>query len=345
MKQERKTQEAHSYMEKAAMLDRRAALTKTVGGLFALQGMGMSMAHAQPANWPSRSIRMVIPQAPGGGIDILGRLVAPRLTDVFNQPVVVENKPGASANIGAADIAKAAPDGYSILYGINQIVTFNPHIYPKLTYNPLTDLVPVTQTSTVGFILVVNNNLPVKSVKDLVEHAKKNPGKLNYGSWGAGSAHHIGMELFCGMGGVKITHVPYKQAPVTDLIGGNIDIQLEVPPSIRSFISEGKVRALAYTGATRHPDFPDLPTVAETLPGYELISWHGVWLPKGASPELVERFNTEFVRIVKTPEINKKMAEFAFTPTGTTSAEFAQIIARDNKKWGQVIRDRDIKMD
>lgn len=343
MKQPSKILQQCSFEQKTKALDRRKVLVRAVAGLCALQGMGMS--RAQPANWPSRPIRMVIPQGAGGGIDILGRLVSPRLSEVFQQPVVVENRPGASANIGAADVANASPDGYSILYGINQIVSFNPHIYPKLTYNPMTDLVPVTQTSTVGFILVVNNALPVKSVKELVDYAQKNPGKLNYGSWGTGSAHHIGMELLCGMAGLKITHVPYKQAPVSDLIGGNLDMQLEVPPSIRSFIADNRVRALAYTGSTRHPDFPDLPTIAETLPGYELISWHGVWLPKGASQQLVERFNAELVRIVKTPEMRKKMAELAFTPTGTTAAEFQQIILRDNKKWGQIIRERDIRMD
>lgn len=345
MKQEPRFQERQPFEQNKHVLDRRKVLVRAVGGLCGLQGIGMSLSNAQPANWPSRPIRMVIPQGPGGGIDILGRLVSPRLSEAFKQPVVVENRPGASANIGAADVANAMPDGYSILYGINQIVSFNPHIYSKLSYNPMTDLVPVTQTSTVGFILVVNNSLPVKSVKELVDYAKKNPGKLNYGSWGNGSAHHIGMELFCGTAGVKITHIPYKTAPVSDLIGGSLDMQLEVPPSIRSFIAEGRVRALAYTGTSRHPDYPDLPTLAETLPGYELISWHGVWLPKGTSQQLVERYNTEFVRIVNTPEIRKRMAELSFTPTGTTAAEFQSIILRDNKKWGQIIRERDIKME
>ncbi|WPH12807.1 Bug family tripartite tricarboxylate transporter substrate binding protein [Variovorax paradoxus] len=345
MSQQHTTQKYHLPREAACALNRRSVLARAVGGLCALQGLGMPSAHAQPANWPSRPIRMVIPQGPGGGIDILGRLISPKLAEVLHQPVVVENKPGASANIGANEIAQSQPDGYNVLYGISQIVSFNPHIYPKLSYNPLTDLVPVTQTSTVGFILVVNNNLPVQSVSELVEHARKNPGKLNYGSWGSGSAHHIGMELLCGKAAVNIVHVPYKQAPMTDLMGGNIDMQLEVPPTIRPFIAEGKVRALAYTGTARHPDFPDLPTVAETLPDYELISWHGVWLPKGASQALVDRFNTEFVRIVRSPETQKKMQEFFFTPTGTSAAEFQRVILAENKKWGQVIRERNIRLD
>ncbi|MES2185867.1 MAG: tripartite tricarboxylate transporter substrate binding protein [Pseudomonadota bacterium] len=331
----------HLHASTAARPSRRSLLAQAVGGLCAMQGL----AHAQPADWPSKPIRMVIPQAPGGGIDILGRIVGPLLSDVFRQPVVVENRPGASANIGADNIAHSPPDGYSVLYGINQITSFNPHIYPKLSYDPLNDLVPVTQTSTVGFILVVKNELPVKSVKELVDYAKKNPGKLSYGSWGAGSAHHLGMELFCSKAGVNIVHVPYKQTPVTDVMGGILDVLLEVTPSIRSFVTEGKVRALAYTGATRHPDFPDLPTVAETLPEYELISWHGVWLPKGASQQLVERYNTEFLRIVKRPEIQKKMLELTFTPTGTSAAEFKRIVLRDNQRWGQVIRERNIRMD
>jgi tripartite-type tricarboxylate transporter receptor subunit TctC len=328
--------------QSSSLSGRRAAIAKIVAGVCAANGMGLS--HAQAA-WPTRPVRMVIPQGPGGGIDILGRLVAPHLAAVFKQPVVVENRPGASANIGAAEVAHSAPDGYTILYGINQIVSFNPHIYSKLTYNPMTDLVPVTQTSTVGFILVVNKDLPIKSVKDLIEHAKKKPGALNYGSWGAGSAHHIGMELLCSRADVKMVHVPYKQAPVSDLMGGSLDMQLEVPPTIRPFIEDGRVRALAYTGLTRHPEFPNLPTIAETLPGYELVSWHGVWLPKGASQQLVDRFNTEYVRIVKLPEIQKRMKELAFTPTGTSAAEFQQIILRDNKKWGQVIRERNITVD
>ncbi len=321
---------------------RRSILTGALGGLCALHG---GAAFAQAGGWPSRPIRMIVPQGPGGGIDILARIVGPELSTVFGQPVVVENKAGASANIGADYVARSAPDGYNVLYGINQIVAFNPHIYPKMTYNPLTDLVPVTQTSTVGFILMVANESPVKSVQELVAHAKKSPGKLTYGSWGAGSAHHLGMELFSQMAGVNIVHVPYKQAPITDLMGGSIDVLLEVTAPMRPFISEGKVRALAYTGATRHPEWPNLPTVAETLPGYELISWHGVWLPRGASQQLVDRYNTEFVRIVKKPEIQKKMIDLTFAPTGTSAAEFQQIVLRDNKRWGEVIRERNIKME
>ncbi len=321
---------------------RRSILAQAAGGLAALHGMG---AQAQPADWPSKPIRMVIPQAPGGGIDILGRLIGPVLADSLRQPVVVENRPGASANIGADNIAHSPADGYSILYGINQIVAFNPHIYPKLTYDPLKDLLPVTQTSTVGFVLTVKNELPVKSVPELIAYAKQNPGKLSFGSWGAGSAHHLGMELFCAKAGVNMVHVPYKQTPVTDVMGGLLDVLLEVTPSIRPFVAENKVRALAYTGSARLPELPNLPTVAETLPGYELISWHGVWLPKGASQTLVDRFNTEFVRIVKSPEIQKKMLELNFTPTATSAADFQKIILADNRKWGEVIRERHIQVD
>ncbi|MDO9405080.1 MAG: tripartite tricarboxylate transporter substrate binding protein [Polaromonas sp.] len=322
-------------------LNRRTAIAGTLGSLAALHGN----VHAQGEAWPSRPIRLVVPQGAGGGVDIIARVIAPELSASLKQAVIVDNRPGASANIGGEFVARAAADGYTVLFGINQIVTFNPHIFPKMAYDPMADLVPVTQTSVAGYILTVNNDLPVKTLAEFVAYAKKNPGKLSYGSWGPGSAHHLGTELLSQAAGLDMVHIPYKQSPVTDLIAGNIQVLIEVTAAIRPFVNAGSVRPLAYTGPTRHPAWPNLPTLAETYPGIELTGWHGVWLPRGASPALIERFNTEFVRIVKTPQVQKQIADLTFVATGTTPADFQAIITRENKRWGEVIRSRNIRVE
>lgn len=302
-------------------------------------------SQAMEGAWPQRPIKLIIPQGPGGGVDIVGRILGPFLSNALGQPIVVENKAGASANIGAEYVVRSVPDGYTVLFGINQIATMNPHIYPKLSFNPLTDLVPVTQTSTVAYVLTVNNELPIKSLSELVAFAKQNPGKLSYGSYGAGSAHHLLTEMLSGAAGIQMAHIPYKQSPVSDLMAGNIQVLIDASAVLLPYINAGSVRALAYTGAKRHPAFPNLPTLAETYPGFEMVGWHAVWVPKGTPQTIVDRLNAEFRGVVQMPEIRKRLAELSVDSTGTSAEAFKEIINRDYKRWGAVIRDRNIKFD
>ncbi|WP_077002722.1 tripartite tricarboxylate transporter substrate binding protein [Variovorax sp. KK3] len=311
----------------------------------ALPAMAPAIALAQGTAWPQRPIKLIVPQGPGGGVDIVARMLAPLLGEALGQPIVVDNKPGASTNIGAEFVARAAPDGYTVLFGINQTATMNPHIYPKLGFNALTDLVPVTQTSTVAYVLTVNNDLPVKTLAELVDYARKNPGKLSYGSYGAGSAHHLLTEMLSGTAGIQMTQVPYKQPPVTDLISGNIQVLVDVSAVMLPYVKAGSVRGLAYTDAQRHPAFPELPTLSETYPQLVMVGWHGVWVPKGTPQPIVDRLNSEFRRIVQLPEIRKKLADFSVQSTGTSVSEFRDIIARDHQRWGAVIRERNIRID
>lgn len=322
---------------------RRALVAGLAAG--ALPALAPLAAVAQGAAWPQRPIKLIVPQGPGGGVDIVARMLAPLLGEALGQPIVVDNKPGASTNIGAELVTRAAPDGYTVLFGINQTATMNPHIYPKLSFNALTDLVPVTQTSTVAYVLTVNNDLPMKTLAELVDYAKKNPGKLSYGSYGAGSAHHLLTEMLSGAAGIQMTQVPYKQPPVTDLISGNIQVLVDVSAVMLPYVKAGSVRGLAYTDAQRHPAFPDLPTLSETYPQLVMVGWHGVWVPKGTPQANVDRLNSEFRRIVQLPEIRRKLADFSVQATGTSAAEFRDIIARDHQRWGAVIRERNIRID
>ncbi|AWQ07088.1 Bug family tripartite tricarboxylate transporter substrate binding protein [Bordetella bronchiseptica] len=329
--------------------ERRRSLLAGAGGLLAgaLPALAplRALAQAQAPAWPQRPIKLVVPQGPGGGVDIVARLLAPPLGQALGQTVVVENKPGASTNIGAENVVRAAPDGYTVLFGINQTATMNPHIYPNLAFDPLTDLVPVTQTSTVAYVLCVNNELPVRTLDELVAYARQNPGKLSYGTYGAGSAHHLLTEMLSGAAGIQMTQVPYKQPPLTDMMAGRIQVLVDVSAVILPYLRAGSVRPLAYTDARRHPELPDTPTLSETYPELVMVGWHGAWMPKGTPAPIVDRLNAELRQVVQLPEVRQRFAELSIQPTGTSAADFQAIIARDYQRWGAVIRERNIRFE
>lgn len=294
--------------------------------------------------WPSRTVKIVIPQGSGGGIDTLARLLVNDLAAALKQPVIVENKPGASGAIGEEFVAHAPPDGYTLLLAANQMVTVAPQLTLHPGFDALADLVPVTQTSkSAGYMLAVTNNLPVRTLAGLVDYAKKNPGKLSFGSYGVGSAHHMSAELLMYRAGIQMVHVPYKQSPSIDLIAGHIQVLFDSQSSLKEFVRAGKVRSLAVTAPVRSPSFPDLPTLAESYPGMEIVAWHGVWATKGTPAPVIERLNRELVRIVNTPEMRKHIADITFESTGTSAQEMEEIILREYKVWAKVIKDTGIK--
>ena len=295
--------------------------------------------------WPSKPIRIVMPGPPGIAPDVFARWYGNGLQKALGVVVTIDNKPGASGIIGTDAVAKASPDGSTVLYGYNQLVTMNPHLFSKLPYEAQKDLVPVSLVATGSYVLVANNALPASNMKELIALAKRDPGAVNYGSYGPGTAAHLGMELVQDAAGIQLTHVPYKQGVMTDVMGGQIGVALEAAASATPLIKSGKVKAIAVTAGKRIEALPDVPTVAETLPGYELLGWNGIWVPADTPAPVVARLQDEAVRISKMPETGKRMRELGFEPAGTTGAEMAAVIKRESEHWAKIIRAKNIRLD
>ena len=297
--------------------------------------------------YPARTIRIVVPYPPGGPTDVLARIVAGRLSDGLGQQVVLDNKPGASGMIGAEMVAKAAPDGYTLLANAS-VHVINPGLYPKMPFDAIADFVPVTQLASVPLILVVNNDLPVKSVRELIAYAKANPGKLNFASSGNAAAPHLAGESFRLATGAAMQHVPYKgSAPaITDLIGGQVQLMFDSMPSAMPHVKAGKVRPLAVTTARRAGALPDLPTVAEAgVPGYDISTWYGIWAPRGTPRDIVLRLQAEIAKVLRLPEVRERFAGLGAEPVGSTPDEFAAYCRTELDKWARVVRDSGAKAD
>ncbi|MGH8770114.1 MAG: tripartite tricarboxylate transporter substrate binding protein [Burkholderiales bacterium] len=306
-----------------------------------------ALAGPAHAEWPSTTITMVVPFPAGGTTDLITRPIAQKLSEVLKQPVIVDNRGGAGGTIGAAAVAKAAPDGNMLLVGAVHH-TIATSLYKKLPYDFEKDLTPVTVLAFVPNILVVHPAFEAKSVKDVISMAKAKAGGLTYGSAGNGTSHHMAGELFKSMAGVDIQHVPYKGgAPMmTDLIGGSINMAFETSASATPQIKSGKVRPLAITTAKRSPSFPDLPTVAEAgVPGYEVLTWYAVLAPKGTPKEIVARLHSEILKILQTSDIKQRLADIGAEPGGITPEQFAQLIRAETVKWAKVVKDSGATVD
>ena len=305
-------------------------------------------ALAQAPSYPSKPIRLVVPFPPGGTTDILAREVAQKLTDAWGQSVVVDNRPGAGGNIGAELVAKAAPDGYTLLMGTVGTHAINSSLYAKLPYDHVKDFAPVILVADVPNVLVVNPALPVNSVAELIAYAKSNPGKLNFASSGNGTSIHLSGELLKTMAGVQMVHVPYKgSAPaLTDLVGGQVQLMFDNLPSSLPQIKAGKLRAIAVTSATRAAALPDVPTVAEAgLPGFEATSWFGVLAPAGTPQAIVAKLNVEIARWLATPEAQERLRGQGANAAGGSPEDFAKHIAAETAKWAKVVKESGAKID
>ena len=300
---------------------------------------------AQAQAYPSRAVRLVVPFAAGGSTDIIGRTVGQKLNELWGQPVVVDNRPGGSTVIGTDIVAKAVPDGHTLLITPAPF-TIVPSLIAKLPYDPAKDFEPVTLINTTPLVVVVHPGVPAKSVTDLVALAKSRPGALNYGSSGSGGSNHLAGELFNAMAGVKMVHIPYKgNAPaLTDLVGGHVDLVFNGLTSAFALIKGGKLRALAVTSRERSPVLPDLPTVSETgLKGFEAVAWNGLSAPAKTSREIVARVNADVIKIVNAPELKERLKAEGSDPVGSTPDEYARFLRDEIAKWAKVIKFAGVK--
>jgi len=291
-------------------------------------------------DWPSRPIRIIVPFPPGQGADIIGRLLAEGLAPVLGQPLVVENKPGAGSMIGTAFAAKAPADGYTLLIGGTSAIVINPHLFQKLDYR-LSDFAPITNVASLPMIICVANDVPARSIPELIALARQRPGQLTYGSSGIGSAHHLVQALFAEAAGIRISHVPYSgsAASMRDLIGGRITMLADTLPAVMPSVRAGKVRALGITSSKRSPFIPELPTVAEQgVPGYEAIAWAGLFAPAGTPEPILQRLNTEVVKLLKTPEAQKRFHDLFMPTIGDSRADFAAFLKTEYERWGRAVK-------
>ena len=307
-------------------------------------GMLLTLAAtaAQAQAYPARPIRFVVPYAPGGPLDLIARAIGQKLTEVTGQAVVVDNKPGAGGNIGADIVAKAAPDGYTIVMGAVATHAINPTLYPKIPYDPVKDFTPVAMVAVVPNVLVVNPALPVKSVKELIDFAKAKPSYLNFASGSTGSTGHLAGELFNALAGVQMVHIPYKGgAPaMADLLAGQVQLMFDNLANALPQVKAGKLRALAVTTAQRSAFAPDLPTLAEAgVPGFDLTTWFGIFLPGNAPRDIVLRLNTEINKALNAPDMKDRLEKMgAEPPANNTPERFAAFIKVEFDKYARVIK-------
>ncbi|MGE5638615.1 MAG: Bug family tripartite tricarboxylate transporter substrate binding protein [Clostridia bacterium] len=292
------------------------------------------------AEYPDKPVRMVVPQAPGSATDNFARLIAPELGKRLGQPVVVDNRPGGALTIGIDAVAKAAPDGYTIGLGPVGALAITRHMVAKLPYDIERDLQPVILLQTTYMMLAVSPSLPVHSVQELIDYAKKNPGKLSNASSSNGSPGHVSGELFKSMTGTDIVHVPYRggASAIADLVAGNVQLMFESSNSMGPHVKAGRVRGLAVTGPRRSKAFPDLPTVGETVPGYEVEAWSGLIAPAGLPGPILDKLNTAANVALQAPALQARLADLGSEGGGGSPEQFAEVIRRDSAKWAEVIR-------
>jgi tripartite-type tricarboxylate transporter receptor subunit TctC len=304
-------------------------------------------ADAAAQAWPGRTIRIVVGYPPGGAVDLISRLYAQALTVRLGQPVIVENKPGAAGNLASDTVAKAPPDGYTLLHGIDSVFISNPHVYRHMPFDPFKDLVAVTSVSANQYVLAVHPAVPAKTLSEFVELARATRPPLFYGSIGNGSIHHLAMEMLKRHVGVDLIHVPYRGGgpAALGLVAGEVSAAFG-GNSLVPTVHAGKIRGLASTGSVRNPATPELPTIAEIYPGFEALSWHGLFVPAGTPQPIVERLRAELAQILVQPDFRKRLADAgAGEPYITTPAAFAARIRSDHEKYGKLIRAIGVKVE
>ena len=326
------------------MTHRIVSLTAIV----ALAGaMSSAVAQSGSANFPDKPIKIVVTFTTGGAPDILARLIGERLTAAWGQPVIVDNKPGAGGNLGADFVAKAPPDGYTIVVGTVGTHSINGALYSKMPYDMVKDFTPITLLATTPNMLVINNDVPAKNLKDFIALGKKE-GKMTFASSGAGTSIHVSGELFKTMTGIDMVHIPYKgrATAIPDLLGGRVTMMFDNMPSSLALVREGKLRALGVTSSMRSPAAPDIPTIAESgLPGFDAVSWFALFAPANTPRPIIDKLQTEVRKILKTPDIRKRLADNGLDPVGGTPEELAAYQKSEIGKWAKVVKDSGAKVD
>jgi tripartite-type tricarboxylate transporter receptor subunit TctC len=311
-----------------------------LGGVVTAAVATAAIAQAQQP-YPSRPLRLILPFPPGGSTDLLGRALAERLGESLRQPVVPENRPGAGGNVGAEAAARSAPDGYTLVLCAPSLA-ISPSLYRKLNYDPLRDLVPVALVATIPNLLVVHPSVPVRTLAELAQHARANPGKLNFGTGGPGTSNQLAADMFRSLTKTEIVLVPYKGAETAMLavLSGQVQMVVIGTPASTTQVKSGKLRALALLGKERYPDLPDVPTAAESgMPEFEVDTWYGVLAPAGVPREIVARLNGDLVRMMRAPEMRERLAPMGIQPLASTPDEFGAFLQNEVARWGKVVRE------
>ena len=314
--------------------------------LGALALLASSVAQGQA--WPAKPLRLIIPFAPGGATDVIGRLTAQKLQDALGQQIVVDNRPGANGNIGTEMAVKAPADGYTLVLCYDGTLAINPNAYRKMPFDAQKDLAPIVSVGQLPLLLVVHPSVPAKNVAEFVAFAKSAPGKINYSGAGYGSSGHLAAELFRGRAGIDIVHVNYKGGgqAVQDLLGGQIQAMMTGLTTVEGHVKSGKLKPLAFTSPRRMPGAPEVPTFAESgYPGLVVMSWYGLLAPAGLPADIVRRLNAEVNKLLQLPEVKERMASLSVEPTGGTTEQFGQTIRDDTVRWAKVVQDAGIRFD
>ena len=321
--------------------------------IIALFGTGLMVFAAgawsagAPRDYPSKPLRLVVPYAPGGGTDILARLIGAKLSEALGQTVVVDNRSGAGGIIGTEIVAKSPPDGHTLLLASPSPIVVAPHLHRKLPYDPLKDLAPITLITLVPAVMAVHPSIPARNVQDLIRLAKSKPGSLNFSSSGNGGTGHLAGEMLKAMTGVTMTHVPYKGTgpATTALVGGEVNLSFGNIISLLPHVKNGRVTALAVTTEKRSPVLPDLPTVAETIPGYSAGPWYGVLAPAGTPQPIIARLNKEIVKILFSADVKSNLSSEGAAPIGNSPGEFSRHLRAETERWGIIVKQAGIKVE
>jgi tripartite-type tricarboxylate transporter receptor subunit TctC len=317
--------------------------------LLLITALLLAVPVSKAQSWPQKPVRVIVPFAPGGASDLMPRVVGEKLTAIWAQPVVIENRPGAAGNIGMEAGAKSAPDGYTLLAAPNGNLVVNPHMYSRLAYDVFKDLAPVTRIAAVQNVLVVNPEVPASSMKELIALARARPGTLNFGSPGNGSQAHVGVELLKMQLGLDLVHLPYQGVgpAMKDLLGGRLQLMLAQVPSALPQIKAGKLRALGVAASAPLAQLPDVPTIAAAagIPGYEAVSWYALMAPAGTPREVIEKIWSDTAKVLQMPDVRERLAAMGAEPSGEPPAELAKRIKTEYDRWGEVVRKANIRAD
>ena len=310
--------------------------------LFGLQ------AQETAGGFPAKPVRVILTFPAGGGVDVIARVLTQKLTESTGQQFIVDNKPGAGGIIAADMVAKSAPDGYTLLFALDTVLTVTPHLYRNTPFDSIKDFAPISLVAESPLVVLTSPSANIGSLAELIKRAKANPGTMNFGSGGSGSSGHLAAELMNNMAGIKMTHVPYKGGPqvLTDLAGGQVQMTVLSLAASVTMVKAGKANLVAVTGANRLPGYPEVPTVSEAgLPGYQAGFWVGLLAPAGTPRPVVNKLREEVQKVLNNPELRQQFQNTGVTPVGNTPEQFATVIDSDKKKWGEVIRLKDIKAD
>lgn len=319
----------------------------TIRGFLGILALALTVSTAAHADYPSKPIRIIVPFAPGGAVDVIARVTAQKMTESMGQNVYVENRVGAGSVVGTEIAVRAAPDGYTLLMGAASSLVINP-LLQKLSYDPLKDFVPITLVGSVPHLLVTNSTIPVNNLKEFIAYANARPGQLNYGSPGAGTPHHIAIEMFKQMAGVNLLHVPYKGTgpAMLDLLGGQVALMSAEILAALPHGKSGKLRILGIATEARNPLAPDVPTVSEAgLPGFYVTTWYGVVAPAAVPKDIITQLSNTISKALTTPEMREKLATLGATPMGGTPADFDAHMRRDSIKWTKAVKEAGIRLD